>query len=101
MSIDNQIMSEIYPYGGFWAYLKYHFIDGFTKQSTMFMDKTKVNYGGSESKSKKKSEFKKDETISTQEKMESKLLSMGIGGGRKKEKTNAQRAEEIYDKLND
>lgn len=44
MSLDNSIMSEIYPFGGLWAYLKFHFIDGVTKQSLMVLDKTRVDY---------------------------------------------------------
>lgn len=44
MSLDNSLMMEIYPFGGMWAYLKFHFIDGITKQSVMLLDKTRVDY---------------------------------------------------------
>ena len=37
-------MMELYPYGGILAYLKYHYLDGVTKQSLMLMDKTRVVY---------------------------------------------------------
>jgi hypothetical protein len=37
-------MMEIYPFGGFLAYIKFHFIDGITKQSVMLLDKTRVDY---------------------------------------------------------
>lgn len=37
-------MMELYPYGGILAYLKYHYLDGTTKQSLMLMDKTRVVY---------------------------------------------------------
>lgn len=35
---------EIYPYGGFWAYLKYHYIDGMMLQTMLLSDKTRYNY---------------------------------------------------------
>ena len=44
MSMDNTTMTEIYPYGGLLAYIKYHYIDGVTKQSLMLMDKTRIVY---------------------------------------------------------
>lgn len=37
-------MMEIYPYGGFWAYLKYNFLDGLVKQNLLLFDKTRYNY---------------------------------------------------------
>lgn len=38
-------MMEIYPFGGLAAYLKYHFLDGVSKQSLMLTDKTRYNHG--------------------------------------------------------
>ena len=37
-------MMEIYPFGGFWAYLKYHYIDGIHLQSLLLIDKTRYDY---------------------------------------------------------
>lgn len=58
-------MIEIYPYGGMWAYLKFHFIDGITKQSVMLLDKTRVDYnskdGSSSSENRIAIEPKSDE----------------------------------------
>lgn len=48
MALDNSLMAEIYPYGGLWAYLKFHFIDGMLKQSIMTLDKTRVDYDSKE-----------------------------------------------------
>ena len=42
--MDSTTMMELYPYGGIIAYLKYHYLDGVTKQSLMLMDKTRVVY---------------------------------------------------------
>jgi hypothetical protein len=49
MSLDNSLMMEIYPFGGFLAYIKFHFIDGITKQSVMLLDKTRVDYDSKKS----------------------------------------------------
>ena len=42
--MDSTTLMELYPYGGIIAYLKYHYLDGVTKQSLMLMDKTRVVY---------------------------------------------------------
>lgn len=44
-------MVEIYPYGGFLAYLKYHYIDGLIKQTLMLFDKTRYDYENDNRKS--------------------------------------------------
>lgn len=44
MSLDNPTMMEIYPYGGFWAYMKYNYIDGVVKQNVLLIDKTRYKH---------------------------------------------------------
>lgn len=43
-------MMEIYPYGGFLAYLKYNFIDGVAKQNLLLIDKTRYKHDKGEKK---------------------------------------------------
>ena len=84
---------EIYPYGGLWAYFKFHFIDGITKQSVMLLDKTRVDYDSKEKDEEKvlKSTERTDEELSTF------LKGFGIGG----ELTKEERVEKITNELND
>lgn len=42
--MDNTTMMEVYPYGGVMAYLKYHYLDGVSKQQLLLMDKTRYDY---------------------------------------------------------
>lgn len=68
-------MMEIYPYGGFLAYLKYNFIDGLMKQSVMMFDKTRAVYG-----EKKKAILKNKKS---EEETANMLSRFGIGEVRK------------------
>ena len=82
-------MIEIYTYGGFWAYLKFHFIDGITKQSIMLLDKTRVDYDSKDKPSDKihKSKVQAGANLSD--------MMKGFGIGTDAEITDEQRAEQI------
>lgn len=82
-------MMEIYPFGGFLSYLKFHFIDGVNKQSVMLLDKTRVDYD-----SKKKKEVFKSKAKTGVE-INDMLKGFGIG----KKKTNEQRIEQVTNEL--
>jgi len=84
-------MMEIYPYGGLWGYLKFHFIDGITKQSVMLLDKTRVDYDAD--KKKDKNAFKSNSK--SKKELDNVLMGFGIG----KKKTNDERADEILKNL--
>lgn len=50
MSLDNPTMMEIYPFGGFWAYMKYNYLDGVAKQNIMLIDKTRYKHDNGKDK---------------------------------------------------
>lgn len=93
MSLDNSLMMEIYPFGGFLAYLKFNFIDGITKQNLMLLDKTRVDYNSDKEKPVG-SKFKTNSH--TDDQLGSFLGNIGIG----KKETDEQRAERISNELN-
>lgn len=68
-------MLEIYPYGGFFAYIKFHFIDGITKQSVMLLDKTRVDY---DSKRKKEDENRPAKEPKSEEDFKKTLQRFGF-----------------------
>lgn len=92
MSLDNSLMMEIYPFGGLWGYLKFHFIDGITKQSVMLLDKTRVDYDADKKKEKKA-------TLKVTKKSDKELNNMLKGFGLGKKQTNEERANEILKNL--
>jgi len=86
-------MMEIYPYGGLWAYFKFHFIDGITKQSVMLLDKTRVDYDNKEGKGDEEKVLKSTER--TDEELSTFLKGFGIGG----ELTKEERIKKITNEL--
>lgn len=86
-------MMEIYPFGGFWAYLKYHFIDGITKQSIMLLDKTRVDY---DSIDKPKGKIHKSK-VQAGASLDGLMKNFGIGTD--VEITDEQRADRISKEL--
>jgi len=85
-------MMEIYPFGGLWAYMKFHFIDGINKQSIMLLDKTRVNYN---SNGEKKKEIIIKSTKSEEE-FNGMLRRYGFGTT---DMTDEQRIERISNEL--
>ena len=83
---------EIYPYGGLWSYLKFHFIDGITKQSVMLLDKTRVDYDSKD----KKSEIT-IKNAKTDGEVNVMLTKFGLNVN--PALTNEQRAEQIMNEL--
>lgn len=96
MSLDNSLMMEIYPFGGFWAYLKFHFIDGVTKQSIMLLDKTRVDY---DSKEEKKTGKIHKSRVQAGVDLSDMMRGFGIGVDASPELTNEERAEIISKEL--
>ena len=92
MSLDNSLMMEIYPFGGFWAYLKFNFIDGITKQSVMLLDKTRVDYDVKN---------KEDGAVVKQPRDESEFKSMLQRFGLNTATTNEERVKQIRNELNE
>ena len=86
-------MLEIYTYGGFWAYLKFHFIDGITKQSIMLLDKTRVDYNSND----KKTEKIHKSAVQAGASLDGLMKNFGIGTD--VEITDEQRAREISKEL--
>lgn len=43
-------MMEIYPFGGWLAYMQYHYLHGVIKQSLMLMDKTRYVHDAKDKK---------------------------------------------------
>jgi hypothetical protein len=86
-------MMEIYPYGGLWAYLKFHFIDGITKQSLMLLDKTRIDYDAADKKKGKvhKSKVQSGANLSD--------MMKGFGIGTDVEMTDSERADIISKEL--
>jgi hypothetical protein len=87
------MMSEIYPFGGVLAYLKYHFIDGVNKQSLMLLDKTRVDYSKPSDGADKKSTFK----VKSHTDGELKGILSGFGIGVKL--TDEEKANQINKEL--
>ena len=90
MSLDNSLMMEIYPFGGLFAYLKFHFIDGINKQSLMLLDKTRVDYDSKGDKREVRIKSDKSEA-----EVSSMLSRFGVGS----DPTEEERAEIIRNEL--
>jgi len=84
-------MTEIYPYLGLWAYLKYWFIDGINKQSLLLLDKTRVNYDSK----------KEDKHTDVKPKTDAEFNGMLSRFGMNTELTPEQRAQNIANELNE
>lgn len=56
-------MMEIYPYGGWLAYVQYHFLHGVIKQNLMLMDKTRYVHNAQDKKPVAQNPKSKEETL--------------------------------------
>ena len=96
LSLDNSLMAEIYPYLGFWAYLKFWFIDGINKQSLLLLDKTRVNY---DSKKEEKGKIHKGSGLEGKG-LTDMMKNFGVGT-EIPEQSPEERAKQIANELND